>query len=304
MDTLAQWLYQRFRNRDIIRGRTWDTLTDGAQEYWAHEAEACKRAVARGGFKVDNPPTPDWAVKLVKALQKHEEEHAKETLCLGEMLGLVPAEVQVAISVGGVSPKTSTCVYCSGEIWYQECPTGGWWIHNKHPSDHHDAEPAADPLPKWLQKRYGHSYNGGDNFEAHKSFWFLEAAEVRRVAEQPLKLSNPVHPLKGWAEDFVARQGVTPSADSTPPADDHKHCSHYLEAEDDCCLCGRQWESPVLKMVPARLLDCGKCFEEDGVEVHPHPECPKFAGIIVPIGSEGNVSFTPLMDEAPSDDGS
>jgi hypothetical protein len=24
---------------------------------------------------------------------------------------------------------------------------------------------------------------------------------------------------------------------------------------------------------PPRLLDCGLCFEEDGKEVHPHPEC-------------------------------
>jgi hypothetical protein len=23
-----------------------------------------------------------------------------------------------------------------------------------------------------------------------------------------------------------------------------------------------------------RLLSCGLCFEEDGEEVHPHPECP------------------------------
>lgn len=25
---------------------------------------------------------------------------------------------------------------------------------------------------------------------------------------------------------------------------------------------------------PARLLDCGWCYEENGEEVHPHPECP------------------------------
>ena len=25
---------------------------------------------------------------------------------------------------------------------------------------------------------------------------------------------------------------------------------------------------------PARLLDCGLCYEEQGEEVHPHPECP------------------------------
>ena len=25
---------------------------------------------------------------------------------------------------------------------------------------------------------------------------------------------------------------------------------------------------------PARLLSCGLCYEENGEEVHPHPECP------------------------------
>lgn len=29
---------------------------------------------------------------------------------------------------------------------------------------------------------------------------------------------------------------------------------------------------PVVEEVP-RLLSCGLCFEENGEEVHPHPEC-------------------------------
>lgn len=33
-----------------------------------------------------------------------------------------------------------TCTKCGGQIFYQDCPTGGWWIHEVHPADNHDAE--------------------------------------------------------------------------------------------------------------------------------------------------------------------
>ncbi|MFC8723761.1 hypothetical protein [Streptomyces bacillaris] len=39
----------------------------------------------------------------------------------------------------------------------------------------------------------------------------------------------------------------------------------YVSPEEDAQL-GKQ--------PPARLLDCGTCYEEQGEEVHPHPECP------------------------------
>lgn len=53
-DTLPQWLYQRFA-RDL--NVQWDDLADDNQSYWAHEAAAVRRAVARGGFKADGSAT-------------------------------------------------------------------------------------------------------------------------------------------------------------------------------------------------------------------------------------------------------
>lgn len=38
-----------------------------------------------------------------------------------------------------------------------------------------------------------------------------------------------------------------------------------------------------------RLLDCGMCYEEDGEEVHPHPECP--------VGRPAADSPNPLVSE-------
>jgi hypothetical protein len=36
---------------------------------------------------------PKWVYDLVIALQKHEDEHGKETACLAPVLALVPADV-------------------------------------------------------------------------------------------------------------------------------------------------------------------------------------------------------------------
>lgn len=35
---------------------------------------------------------------------------------------------------------TSTCRVCGGDIFQQECPTGDWWIHRRHPKNGHDAD--------------------------------------------------------------------------------------------------------------------------------------------------------------------
>ena len=51
-DTLPEWLHQRFGA--YLHGgdnQPWDHLPDHDRAYWAHEAAAVQRAVARGGFK-------------------------------------------------------------------------------------------------------------------------------------------------------------------------------------------------------------------------------------------------------------
>jgi hypothetical protein len=44
----------------------------------------------------------------------------------------------------------TTCRTCVTPIAWIDCPTGGWWAHDTHPADEHDALPAAwaddDPL--------------------------------------------------------------------------------------------------------------------------------------------------------------
>lgn len=49
-DTLAEWLYCRFLTDSALR-TPWDCLTTEDKSFWEHEANAVRRAVARGGFK-------------------------------------------------------------------------------------------------------------------------------------------------------------------------------------------------------------------------------------------------------------
>lgn len=56
-DTLAAWIYRRFSDGDAP---AWVTLPDEEKDYWEHEANSVRRAVARGGFKdngADHRPT-------------------------------------------------------------------------------------------------------------------------------------------------------------------------------------------------------------------------------------------------------
>ncbi len=53
----------------------------------------------------------------------------------------------------------STCRTCHGVISWVECPTGGWWQHDEHPEDGHDAVSGYDPaekidgLGRWATRR-------------------------------------------------------------------------------------------------------------------------------------------------------
>ena len=50
-DTLAEWLFNRFSKSQLFEDRDWGKLDDEDKSYWEHEANAVRRAVARGGFK-------------------------------------------------------------------------------------------------------------------------------------------------------------------------------------------------------------------------------------------------------------
>ena len=309
---------------------TWIDCPTGG--WWAHDVHPADEHDAVPGEAV----IPEWVLGLIGAIQQHEDQHDKGAPCLYDLLSLVPIEVR----------ERSTTV-----------PT-----------------PGPDTLPKWLQKRYGHGLAGGDDYDAHVSFWQHEADAVRRATGRGgfklPEVKGSDASLKSWAEDFVARGGVTPVAvgeltpaqqaqvidefasrmglmdlgtavvvhmrrtplihrtprgpsdrmpccgnsiysltgyenkvtsqdaevtctpdkwvrdgdiavhrtmgageplrccgkyngpyttltqkdhlvtclgdQACPESADQRHCSHYTEAEDDCCGCGRAWESPVL----------------------------------------------------------
>lgn len=36
--------------------------------------------------------------------------------------------------------RRTACRRCGGPAEWIDCPTGGWWAHDVHPADGHDAE--------------------------------------------------------------------------------------------------------------------------------------------------------------------
>lgn len=56
------------------------------------------------------------------------------------LLGLPPATALMLMhALYDPKPVVFRCNVCGRSIWYQDCPTGGWWVHDIHfDSDHHD----------------------------------------------------------------------------------------------------------------------------------------------------------------------
>jgi hypothetical protein len=46
-----------------------------------------------------------------------------------------------AVLNGETPPSTSRCAACVEVVGWIDCPTGGWWAHEQHPTDDHDAKP-------------------------------------------------------------------------------------------------------------------------------------------------------------------
>lgn len=71
-DTLAEWLYYRFSKSQLFEDRDWRRLHEDDKSFWEHEANAVRRAVARGGFKESGA--------FDTVLLKHFGDHAMVTV--------------------------------------------------------------------------------------------------------------------------------------------------------------------------------------------------------------------------------
>lgn len=94
------------------------------------------------------------------------------------------------------------CINCETPVGWVDCPTGGWWAHETHPADGHDADPrparhsepaTEDTLPAWLAKRFdprGADWDGMSDDD--RAYWAHQAAAVRRaVARGGFKATTP-----------------------------------------------------------------------------------------------------------------
>jgi hypothetical protein len=84
------------------------------------------------------------------------------------------------------------CALCETPVGWIDCPTGGWWAHDTHPTDGHDASPmpaageahvvADDTLPAWLAQRFDPRGPGWEQLSGDdRDYWEHHAAAVRRA---------------------------------------------------------------------------------------------------------------------------
>lgn len=125
--------------------------------------------VVRPGCNMKDPH-PLWAdpaeaevgkVRL-DGLHRAKIRIADEVLVVGDYIGdSTRAEIAYARQLGkpvrfthpAVDPDSasaSKCLVCGGAIGWIECPTGGWWAHETHPADEHDAVPEHGNCPATL----------------------------------------------------------------------------------------------------------------------------------------------------------
>jgi hypothetical protein len=51
----------------------------------------------------------------------------------------VPALLDTVRRLRAAQPMV--CINCETSVGWVDCPTGGWWAHETHPEDGHDADP-------------------------------------------------------------------------------------------------------------------------------------------------------------------
>lgn len=69
----------------------------------------------------------------------------------------------------------STCEVCDGVIAWIDCPTGGWWKHELHPVDNHDAVEKEDkPCEHYLNCAGNHWTRTSSEYCEHGDYCELE----------------------------------------------------------------------------------------------------------------------------------
>lgn len=84
------------------------------------------------------PATPASDGPAISFHTPTEPVHVPVELIPGVIAALQRLAATAAAADG---PSTSVCGVCSGVVGWVDCPTGGWWAHETHPADEHDAKP-------------------------------------------------------------------------------------------------------------------------------------------------------------------
>lgn len=96
--------------------------------------------------------------------------------------------VRLYFTAGHQADTRVLCFTCGTAIEWIDCPTGGWWAHDQHPADGHDARPGAwqddDPLMEALAAAlWEHCHTEGSStvLDDPRNIAAVAAAVIRKI---------------------------------------------------------------------------------------------------------------------------
>jgi hypothetical protein len=84
---------------------------------------------------------PAWRAELREAIHRWDPYETEAPLRMkGGLLDTVLPHIKAAEQRGRREALAAfVCGACGRRVGWIDCPTGGWWAHEVHPGDDHDA---------------------------------------------------------------------------------------------------------------------------------------------------------------------
>lgn len=103
-------------------------------------ADLAKEQRLHGDTIDDRDRATDMADKLAYAVAPEAVigEHTADNSPWANALDLITSAAEVD-KLRATPPMV--CINCDTPVGWVDCPTGGWWAHETHPADGHDADP-------------------------------------------------------------------------------------------------------------------------------------------------------------------
>lgn len=121
-------------------------MSDLTAEQWNGRYPPGTPVTAYPGLRPEHPAFAEFRSKRLETRTRSAAwnlGHGEPVVLVNDYAGGISLEhIDLRTEEAPMSqPQPATCATCHTAIHWIDCPTGGWWRHDQHPSDDHDAEP-------------------------------------------------------------------------------------------------------------------------------------------------------------------